>query len=64
MNEGKIKTRDAAKMEKLQEESYQIPVLQTREELIDFLIRNKAYPYSSKTGKIFWDQSRFGALKI
>jgi hypothetical protein len=54
MNEYKIKTRDTAKVEKLQEESYQIPILQTREELIDFLIRNKAYPYYSKTGKIFF----------
>ena len=52
--EYKIKIRDAAKVEKLQEESYQIPVLQTRGELIDFLIRNKAYPYCSKTGKIFF----------
>ena len=54
MNEYKIKIRDTAKVEKLQEESYQIPILQTREELIDFLIRNKAYPYYSKTGKIFF----------
>ncbi|MCD6456513.1 MAG: hypothetical protein J7K81_06985 [Methanophagales archaeon] len=54
MNEYKIKTRDTAKVEKLQEVSYQIPILQTREELIDFLIRNKAYPYYSKTGKIFF----------
>jgi len=52
--EYKIKMRDAAKVEKLQEESYQIPVLQTREELVDFLIKNKAYPYCSKTGKIFF----------
>ena len=54
MNEYKIKIRDAAKVESLQEESYQIHALQTREELIDFLIRNKAYPYCSKTGKIFF----------
>ncbi|MCK4475171.1 MAG: hypothetical protein KAU16_00400, partial [Methanophagales archaeon] len=54
MNEYKIKIRDVAKVEKLQEESYQIPILQTREELISFLIRNKAYPYRSKTGKIFF----------
>ncbi len=53
MDEYKIKIRDVAKVESLQEEGYQIPVLQTREELIDFLIRNKAYPYCSKTGKIF-----------
>jgi hypothetical protein len=54
MKGNKIKIGDIAKVEKLQEESYQIPVLQTREELIDFLIRNKAYPYCSKTGKIFF----------
>jgi len=54
MNEYKIKIRDVAKVEKLQEESYQFPILQTRGELIDFLIRNKAYPYYSKTGKIFF----------
>jgi proteasome lid subunit RPN8/RPN11 len=34
--------------------NYQIHVLQTREEVIDYLIRNKAYPYCSKTGKIFF----------
>jgi len=56
--EYKIKMRDAAKVEKLQEESYQIPILQTREELMDFLIRNKAYPYRSKTGKIFLRRSK------
>ncbi len=56
MNEYKIKLKlkEVEKEEKLQEESYQIPILQTREELIDFLIRNKAYPYCSKTGKIFF----------
>ncbi|MCK4732126.1 MAG: hypothetical protein KAT65_06660 [Methanophagales archaeon] len=54
MNEYKIKMRDVAKVEKLQEKSYQIPILQTREEVINFLIRNKAYPYCSKTGKIFF----------
>lgn len=54
MNEYKIKMRDVAKVEKLQEKGYQIPILQTREEVINFLIRNKAYPYCSKTGKIFF----------
>jgi predicted nucleotidyltransferase len=54
MNEYKIKIRDATKVENLPEESYQFPALQTREELIDFLIRNKAYPYRSKTGKIYF----------
>ena len=54
MNEYKIKIRDTAKVESHQEESYQIPVLQTREELMDFLIRNKAYPYCSKTEKVFF----------
>jgi len=54
MNEYKIKMRDVAKVEKLQEKGYQIPILQIREEVINFLIRNKAYPYCSKTGKIFF----------
>ena len=54
MNEYKIKMLDVAKVEKLQEKGYQIPILQTREEVINFLIRNKAYPYCSKTGKIFF----------
>ncbi len=52
--EYKIKIKDVVKVESLREEGYQIPVLQTREELMEFLIRNKAYPYSSKTGKIFF----------
>jgi DNA repair protein RadC len=52
--EYKIKIRDAAKVEKLQEESYQIPILQTREELNEFLIQNTAYPYCSKRGTIFF----------
>jgi DNA repair protein RadC len=52
--EYKVKIEGVARVEKLQEESYQIPVLQTREEVVNFLIRNKAYPYCSKTGKIFF----------
>ena len=52
--EYKVKIGGVARMEKLQKESYQIPVLQTRDEVIEFLIRNKAYPYCSKTGKIFF----------
>ena len=48
--EYKVKIEGVARVEKLQEESYQIPILQTREEVIDFLImlldgRNKnTYP--------------------
>ena len=54
MNEYKIKVRDSAKVEKIQKESYQRPVLQTREELTEFLIQNMAYPYRSKKGTIFF----------
>ncbi len=52
--EYKIKIRDIAKVEEIQEEGYQIPVLQTREELTEFLIQNTAYPYCSKKGTIFF----------
>ena len=55
MNENKIKIRDTLQEGRyVKEQENQPPLLQTREELIDFLIRNKAYPYCSKTGKIFF----------
>jgi DNA repair protein RadC len=54
MNKYKIKVRDSAKVEKIQKENYQRPVLQTREELTEFLIQNMAYPYRSKKGTIFF----------
>jgi len=54
MNEYKIKVRDTAKVEKIQKENYQRPILQTREELTEFLIQNMAYPYRSKKGTVFF----------
>ena len=52
--EYKIKTRNIPKLEKLQTASYQRPILQTREELTEFLIQNTAYPYCSKKGTTFF----------
>lgn len=54
MNEYKIKIRDIVRARNLQKEAYQVPILQTREELIEFLIQNIAYPYRSKKGNIFF----------
>jgi DNA repair protein RadC len=55
MGKYKIKLRDTLQEGRyVKEQENQPPLLQTREELIDFLIRNKAYPYCSKTGKIFF----------
>jgi len=55
MGEYKIKIRDTLQEGRyVKEQENQPPLSQTKEELIDFLIRNKAYPYCSKTGKIFF----------
>jgi len=49
-----MKIRETGKVEELQKEGYQIPILQTSKELTEFLIQNAAYPYCSKKGTIFF----------